>query len=70
MLSPTLAATLIGGIVVYNKQDETGLMIAASLIFFGFNIGIVWATYVWKKYGSTTSFLSRVSASPELDKKE
>jgi hypothetical protein len=70
VLSPTLAAALISGIVLYNKQDEIGLMIAASLIFFGFIIGIVWATYVWKKYGNTTSFLSGVSASPELNKKE
>jgi hypothetical protein len=70
VLSPTLAAALIAGIILYNKQDENGLMIAASLIFFGFIIGVVWATYVWKKHGNTTGFLSRVSASPELNKKE
>ena len=70
VLSPTLAASLIGFIILYNKQDETGIMIAASLTSLGFIIGIAWATYIWKKYGNTTTFLSRVSASPELNKKD
>ncbi len=67
VLSPTLAAALIGCIILYNKQDETGILVAATLTFLGFTAGIVWATYIWKKHGSTTTFLSRVSASPELD---
>lgn len=68
VLSPTLAAALLAGIIVYNKQDETGIAIGVSLITVGFIVGVVWAVYVWRKYG-TTNFLSRASASPELNKK-
>jgi hypothetical protein len=67
VLSPTLAAAILAGIIVYNKQDETGIAIGVSVISAGFIIGVVWAVYIWRKYG-TTNFLSRISASPERNK--
>ena len=69
VFSPTLAAALLAGIIVYNKQDEDGIAIGVSVITAGFIIGIVWAVYVWRKYG-TMNFLSRISASPGLNKPE
>ena len=70
VISPTLGGALIGGIIFYNNQNETGIMIGASLTFLGFIIGIIWATSIWRKNGNTTAFLSRTYATPELDKKD
>lgn len=48
-----------------NKETSfKGWLIAVALL--ALIIGIVFATRVWKKQG-TMHFLSRVSASPELD---
>jgi ABC-type transport system involved in cytochrome c biogenesis permease subunit len=69
VLSPTLAAALIAGLILYNNQDERGITIALSVIAIGFIVGVVWAVFIWRKYG-TINFLSRVSATPELDQKE
>jgi cytochrome c biogenesis protein CcdA len=69
VLSPTLAAAIVAGIIVYKKQDAQGYAIGLSIVLMGFIIGVVWAVNIWRKQG-TTQFLSRVSASPELNKSE
>ncbi len=67
--SPFLIGILIGGIVYYNFENRFGLIIGILLSLLGLIVGIIWATRIWKKQG-TTQFLSRVIATPELDKKE
>lgn len=67
VLSPTLIGFGIGAIVYYNKHDNVGLTIGITLAFSGLVIGIIWATRIWKKQG-TQQFLSRVDATPDLDK--
>jgi hypothetical protein len=45
-----------------------GLTIGLTISIIGLLLGIVWATKVWKKTGTST-FMSRVNASPELNNK-
>jgi hypothetical protein len=43
--------------------------LGTSVTLIGLIVGIIWATKVWKKKG-TVHFMSRVMATPELDKKD
>lgn len=67
MASPLLIS--IGfGILIYSFSPKSGsLYLAIGISFIGLIVGIVWATKVWKKTG-TSNFMSRVNASPELNK--
>lgn len=67
--SPLLIAVIAGLIVYFNNPNTKGIVIAAFIVLSGLLVGILWATRIWKKHG-TLNFLSRVNASPELDKKE
>jgi hypothetical protein len=59
---------VIAGIIIYGfKPDESGLLIAAIVTLISLIIGIIWATRILKKQG-TNQFLSRIMATPELDK--
>lgn len=66
-VSPTLIGTLIGGIV-YLKMGDDGFVPGIVITAMGGIIGVLWATKIWRKQG-TTYFISRIDASPELDKK-
>lgn len=68
-ISPTLLAFGIGFIVYYNFQNLTGLIIGIGISIIGLIFGIVLATNKFKTNG-TIHFLSRVSATIELDRKE
>lgn len=58
---------LIGGLIVYyNFHTTAGLIASITITVLGLLIGIILATSIWKKRG-TINFLSRVSASPELN---
>jgi hypothetical protein len=65
--SPLLIGLLIGFIVYLTKPDTTGIVIGISIAALGLVIGIIWATRVWKRKG-TIEFISKISATPELDK--
>ncbi|HTL82206.1 MAG TPA: hypothetical protein VL651_10900 [Bacteroidia bacterium] len=57
----------IGGAVFYNyHRNRNGIIIGIVITSVGLIIGIIWATRVWKKIG-TTNFLAKVDSSPELD---
>ena len=57
------------GILIYSFSPNTvSLYLAIGISLIGLILGIVWATKVWKKTG-TSNFMSRVNASPELNKK-
>ncbi|SMO52538.1 hypothetical protein [Solitalea koreensis] len=67
--SPLTAGLLISFIVYHYKHDTSGLIIAISIVLIALVLGIIWATKTWKKEG-TVQFMSRVIATPELDKEE
>lgn len=69
VLSPLLIGLLVGAIIYFNKQDTIGLIIGIGITALGLIVGIIFATRVWKKKG-TVNFMSRISASPELDNLE
>ncbi|WP_264520642.1 hypothetical protein [Flavobacterium sp. N1994] len=66
VMSPTLICFAIGSIIYFMNPGETNLIIAIGLIFIGLVGGILYANKIWRTKG-TVSFISRVSASPELD---
>ena len=67
--SPLIAGLAIGFIIYLSRPDNMGLFIGIAVALIGLIIGIVWATKIWKKKG-TIHFMSRISATPELDKKD
>lgn len=66
VVSLLLLGTLAGIIIYYYYPNRIGLIVAISIILLGLIIGIIWATRVWKKKG-TTHFLSGAMATPDLD---
>jgi hypothetical protein len=69
VLSPLLIGLILGVIVYLNVEDVLGFYIALALTTAGLITGVWWATKEWKRKG-TIDFLSKVMATPELDKKE
>ena len=67
VISPTLLGLGIGCIVYFNFQNLAGLISGIIISIIGLICGIVLATKKFKTTG-TIHFLSRVSATPELDK--
>lgn len=67
MLSPLLGGCLIGLAIYYYYPTVVSMVIGIFLVLVGLIVGILLATRIWKKYG-TMRFLSRISATPELDK--
>jgi hypothetical protein len=67
-ISPLLIGALIGGIV-YLKMEDDGFVPSILITAIGGIIGILWATKIWRKQG-TTNFISRIDASPDFDHKK
>lgn len=67
-ISPTLIGALIGGII-YLKMGDDGFLPGIFATVIGGIFGVLWATNIWKKQG-TTNFISRIDASPDLDNKK
>ena len=68
-LSPTLLGIAFGLGIYYNFSNSIGMIIGILVAIVGIIIGMIWATKKFKTTG-TIHFLSRVSATPELDRKE
>ncbi|MES1181559.1 MAG: hypothetical protein ABUL44_02065 [Flavobacterium sp.] len=66
---PLFAGIIIGALVYNSNRNITGLIIGISIALLGLVLGIIWATKIWRKKG-TVRFLSRIMATPELDKEE
>ena len=64
--SPLLAGLVIAALIYFSNPTILRLVIAIGVAILGLIVGIIFATKVWKKQG-TMHFLSRVSATPELD---
>lgn len=68
MLSPLLISAIPAAITYFSTPTLVGFILALLILLAGLIIGIIWANRISKKYG-TQQFLSRFSASPELDPK-
>jgi hypothetical protein len=66
VLSPTLIGLALGFGIYYNFPNLIGLISGILIAIIGLIIGIIWATKKFKTTG-TLDFLSRISATPELD---
>lgn len=55
----TLGAALISFIVYTKWQNEAGKTVAVIILIIGFIAGAIWATIIWKKYG-TVEWLSGI----------
>jgi hypothetical protein len=64
--SPLLAGLVIAVMIYFSNPSTLRLVIAIGVVLISLIVGIVFATRIWKKQG-TMNFLSRVSATPELD---
>jgi hypothetical protein len=67
--SPLLIGLLTGAVIYFLNPNLLTLIIGSIITATGFIIGIIWATRVWRKHG-TMHFLSRIMATPELDKND
>lgn len=68
MLSPTGIGLIIASIIYFSLPNFYTLLLAIIISILGLIIGIIWATKIWIKEG-THSFMSKIYASPDLDKK-
>lgn len=68
MASPLIIGVGIGILVYDNNPNSMGMAIGVIISFIGLLFGIIGATKVWRKTG-TSNFMSRVNASPELNNK-
>lgn len=64
--SPLLLTGIVGFLIYIANPTTTRLIVAIGITSTGLGTGIVFATKIWKKRG-TINFVSRISASPELD---
>lgn len=69
VFSPLFFGVVLGLIVYGIYPTTTGLVLGIAIAVLGLTVGIIFATGIWKKQG-TVDFISRVSASPELDNLE
>ena len=69
VFSPLFFGVVLGLMVYGIYPTTTGLVLGIALAVLGLTVGMIFATRVWKKRG-TVDFISRVSASPELDNLE
>ena len=64
--SPTLIGLFIGGVFYYFFQNPTGKILWVICAIIGCILGVIWASRIWRKQGTTT-FLSKIIATPDLD---
>ena len=66
VFSPLLLAGILGFFIYTSNPSTTRLILGIGVAIIGLVLGIILATRIWRKRG-TINFISRVSASPELD---
>lgn len=64
--SPLLLGILIGSIIYFPNPNSTKMYIAIGIVISGLIIGILFANRIWKTKG-TMAFISRISATPDID---
>jgi hypothetical protein len=66
VISPTIIGIGLGFIFYSNFENMTGLIFAIIISIIGFVIGIILANKKFKTTG-TVNFLSRITATPEIE---
>jgi len=69
VISPLLFGLIIGAVIYFSRSNILTLIIGIVISLIGLIIGIVWANKVWKRKG-TMEYMSRIMATPELDKSD
>lgn len=69
VLSPFIAGIILGSLAVLGIEGIWGKILGVLLGCTGLILGIYWAVVIAKRKG-TTNFMSKVDASPDLDKQE
>ncbi len=64
--SPLLAGLGLGANIYFNNSNDITMTIWFILGVVGLIVGIIWATRVWKRYG-TSRYISKIQRTPELD---
>lgn len=64
--SPTIMVGVAGFVLWKGVGGTSGILIGGFVVLCGLILGIMWAIRIWKKQGTST-FMSRVNASPDLD---
>ena len=57
---------VVGFVLWKGVGGTSGILFGGFVALCGLILGIMWATRIWKKQGTST-FMSRVNASPDLD---
>ncbi|MFN7313113.1 MAG: hypothetical protein ACK5UI_06490 [Bacteroidota bacterium] len=69
VLSPVMVAGILAAVILAYSQSTFAVFVSIILVVSGFIAGIKWANMATRKQGAT-NFLSRISSTPELNKKE
>ncbi|GGG44411.1 hypothetical protein [Epilithonimonas arachidiradicis] len=69
-LSPFLISLVLAAIVHFSFDSIFATIISLLLVIIGILVGIKFANKIYKSKQGTIHFVSRTSASPELDKEE
>ncbi len=70
MISPTLIGGILGLAFYYHYQNLIGIIIGFGIGLLGLFLGIVWASRIFKSKKGTIWFISRIMATPDLDKND
>lgn len=66
---PFFLGLVIGAIIYFPDPTINKLITGICVSVFGLGVGIFWAIRAWKN-GGTIKFISRISATPDLDKSD
>lgn len=66
-LSPFIAGIILGMLAIFGIEGTMGKVLGILFICTGLMVGVYWAVSVAKRKG-TTNFISKVDASPDIDK--
>lgn len=68
--SPLLIGLAIGSFIYFPEPNSVRLAMGIGVAVVGLLVGVLWANKIWKSGHGTMSFLARITATPELDKKK
>lgn len=68
-LSPILFTVIVAVLVNWYADSPVGNILAICILLLGIIAGVVLAEYA-RKHGGAINFISRLNATPELDKKK
>ncbi|WP_313099696.1 hypothetical protein [Epilithonimonas sp.] len=69
-LSPFLISLVLATIIYFSFDSIFATIISIVIVIIGIIIGIKFASKIYKSKDGTIHFVSRISASPELDEEE